>query len=367
MKAESQAKRNDRILMNIYSTSIGISLISLTVAVVMEIFMLTYTFVNQEFFGPYLPRYRTFYITLLTVAILAIFLNLYVKKDIQNRFKILKIASPVYAVFLFIWALTVTYSDYSVTGVVDHTVFMTFSLIVPLSVFIFPYLYAVIVTAANAVMIILTVLSGGAGQIINCVIFFIFQVVLGFSFLHLKVKLAERIVNEQDNAGLDAMTGFLNRRSYEEDLKKIRSNSQIPKELTYIVIDINSLKETNDKHGHDAGDNLIISTANCIEKCFSDKGKMYRIGGDEYVVILHSNKEETDKLLSDFEESMKNWSDKNGMPMSASYGCACAADFPGESINAIAKAADEKMYAAKEQYYITSGRDRRRYSSNPRY
>ena len=53
MKKDSQAKRNDRILMNVYGSSIGISLISLTVAVVMEIFMLTYTFINQEFYGQY--------------------------------------------------------------------------------------------------------------------------------------------------------------------------------------------------------------------------------------------------------------------------------------------------------------------------
>ena len=209
MKNENPAKRKDRVLISVYSSSIGISLIALSVAVVLEILMLGYTIVNPDMFGPYLSRYRGFYISLLTIASIAIVLSFYVKRDIPRRFKILYYASPFYAVFLFAWAFTVTVSDYSVVGTVDSTVFMTFSLIVPLSVFLSPSVYAIIVTAANAAFIILSVSAGGGtGQLINGVIFYIFQIVLGINFLRLKIKLAERIVSEQDNAGIDIMTGF---------------------------------------------------------------------------------------------------------------------------------------------------------------
>ena len=351
---EKLKKRKDRILISVYGSSMGISITALSVAVVLEIFMLAYTFLNSEMYGPYLWRYRTFYISLMVVAGIAIVLSCYVKKDVAKRFKILNYLSPFYAVFLFAWALAVTYSDYSVTGIVDPTVFMTFSLIVPLSVFLFPSVYAVIVLVANTVIIALSIsVADGPGQLINIIIFIVFQVVLGINFLHIKVKLAERIVEEQDNAGIDVMTGFLNRRSYEEDLNGYLT-APVSDDLTYITIDINGLKAVNDKYGHDAGDKLIIGVARCIEICFGDKGKAYRIGGDEYAVILTSATEDRDAMLNAFEESMRTWSESNGIQLTASFGCVSASELPGEGITAIAKAADAKMYENKNLYYQMS-------------
>ena len=354
------ASRKDRILINVYGSSMGISVTALSVAVILEILMLVYTFVNPELYGPYLPRYRGFYLSLLIVAAVAIAVSFFIKKDVPRRFRILVFASPVYAVFLFAWALTVTYSDYSVTGVVDPTVFMTFSLIVPLSVFLYPYVYAIVVTAANMIIFILSLsASGGTGQLINVVIFFIFQIVLGINFLRLKLKLAERIVTEQDNAGIDIMTGFLNRRSYEDDLKNY-SEAPVPDGFAYIAIDINGLKAVNDRSGHEAGDKLIVGAARCIEKSFGGTGKLYRIGGDEFAAILSAEKEGADALFDAFEENMKDWSEENGMELTASLGCVFASEFPGGDVTAIARAADAKMYENKANYYKTKSRDRRR-------
>ena len=356
---EKQAKRKDRILIGIYSSSMGLSFIALSVAVALEILMLVYTFFNSEMYGPYLTRYRVFYLSLMTVAAIAIVLSCLVKKDVTKRFKILNYLSPFYAVFLFGWALAVTYSDYSVTGVVDPTVFMTFSLIVPLSVFLYPAVYALIVAVANTAMIVLSASAAkdGPGQMINLTIFIIFQVVLGITFLRLKVKLAERIVEEQDNAGIDVMTGFLNRRSYEEDLNDYLT-APVPDDLTYITIDINGLKGINDQYGHDAGDKLIVGVAQCIEGCFGNSGKTYRIGGDEYVVILPSAPENMDAVLNAFEERMRTWSENNGLRLTASFGCVFASELPGEGITAIAKAADAKMYENKNLYYQMSKNDK---------
>ena len=198
---------------------------------------------------------------------------------------------------------------------------------------------------------------------INGIIFYIFQIVLGINFIHLKVKLADRIVEEEDNAGLDVMTGFLNRRSYEDDINHDLAAS-VPDGLTYLAIDINGLKSVNDQYGHDAGDRLIIGAARCIEQCFGDKGKVYRIGGDEYAAILTSLPEDRDALLRTFEESMRAWSEKNALPLTASVGCVSAAELPGEGIHAIAKAADAKMYENKASYYQMKGHDRRAARNN---
>ncbi|MBR3740413.1 MAG: GGDEF domain-containing protein [Clostridia bacterium] len=269
--------------------------------------------------------------------------------------------SPIYAAFLFAWALAITYSDYTVTGKVDPTVFMTFSLIVPLSAFLFPSVYAVIVTASNAILLYLTLSSGGGvGQLINSFIFFIFQIVLGISFLRLKINLAERIVEEEEKARFDVMTGFLNRRSYEEDLQSYLA-APLPKDLTYIAIDIDGLKDINDRYGHAAGDTMIIGAARCIEQCFGDKGRAYRIGGDEFAAILTSAQAGSEALLSAFEESMRDWSKRSGIQLTASFGCVSASELPGEDITALARAADAKRYERKALYYQLNGHDRRKY------
>lgn len=350
-KTENPAERKGRILVSVYSSSMGLSITALAIAVVLEIVMLVYTLINSGMYGPYLWRYRIFYISLMAVAAVALVLSLYVKKDIPNRFKILNYASPIYAVFLFAWALGVTYSDFSVTGVVDPTVFMTFSLIVPLSVFLFPTIYAIIVAAANTVIIILSVSAANSpGPLINIVIFVIFQVVLGINFLRLKVKLAERIIEEQDNADVDVLTGLFNRRSYEEDLGAYAS-TPVPENLVYIAIDINRLKTVNDQFGHSAGDKLIVGIAECMEKCFGEMGKLYRIGGDEFAAILTPTSGSTEALLTAFEESLREWSAINDMELTASFGCVSASDFLGEKIEVIAKTADAEMYKKKALYY----------------
>ena len=92
-------------------------------------------------------------------------------------------------------------------------------MVVPLSFSLIPAVYAVIVILADSLMLYLIVSVNGAGaSIINIVVFFVFQFVLGIGFLRLRMKLAERIVQEEENARIDVMTGLPNRRVYEENV-----------------------------------------------------------------------------------------------------------------------------------------------------
>ena len=353
-------ENSSRILMGIYSSSWGNSMVALSIVAVLEIAMLIYTKVNPGLYGEYIWTYRAFYISLLSVAVVYIALNLYVKKDIRRRHGILNIANPVCATFFFAWALGSTYFDAVKYHVIDPTVFMTFSLTVPLSFYMFPAIYAAIVIAANALMFYMTAdVSGSVGPLINLFIFFIFQFVLGINFLRLKKKLAERIIEEKDNADIDVLTGFSNRRVYMEDMKRL-SESPAQEGLAYIAIDMNGLKEVNDRCGHEAGDRLIVGAARCIEQSFGRRSRMYRIGGDEFVVMLPADPEEVIRLLVDFDQSMKAWSKHNDMTLTAACGHVCRDECPDSSIREIARMADERMYAAKARYYQTSGMDRRK-------
>lgn len=146
-------EKRKRIFMGLYNSSHGISTLALAIVAAFEVLMIVYSFLNQELYGPYLTKYRLFYISLLVVALIYISLNIYAKKDMANRYKILTIANPVCAIFFFGWALTLTYSDSLVTGAADPSVFMTFSMVVPLGFSLFPYVYAIIVILADSLML----------------------------------------------------------------------------------------------------------------------------------------------------------------------------------------------------------------------
>ena len=353
--------RKSKVLMGIYGSSMTISITALSIVAGLEVFMLAYTLIDPALYGEYIGTYRVFYISLLSMAAIYIALYLFVRKDLAHRFRILNVANPVCAVFFFAWALGIEYFDAIHIGTLDPTVFMTFSFTVPVSFFLFPAAYAAVVVVADAVLLYGGVFfSGSVAPVINFSIFFIFQIVLGVSFMKVRMRLAERIVQEQENADIDVLTGFSNRRMYEKDLKRFEEAPR-PDALTYVVIDINGLKEANDNFGHAAGDKLIIGTARCIEQCFGEKGRMFRIGGDEFVVLADAGEEETAALLGAFDKSLESWSADNGMTLSVAYGQACSADYPDGRIIDLARAAEKKMYMAKDQYYRESGKDRRRY------
>ncbi len=64
---------------------------------------------------------------------------------------------------------------------------------------------------------------------------------------------------------------------------------------------------------------------------------------------------------------MASWSERNGMTLSAAYGCVSCAELPDRSITELARLADTRMYEAKALYYQNSGRDRRRYIPDARH
>lgn len=361
MRTSEQTSRKGKILIGVYSSSAGISMTALAIVAVLEVFMLVYSVLNAPMYGDYLWHYRAFYIALLAVALIYIALNAFVKRDTARRYKVLNVANPLYAVFFFGWALGITFFDSIIWGTADTMVFMTFSLVVPLSFFLFPWAYVAIVVVADALMMYLTVtVTGTVASLINLSIFCIFQIVLGFSFLRMRLKLAERIVQEQENADIDVLTGFANRRMYEQDMKKLSSHPGRGR-MAYISIDVNGLKEINDQYGHPAGDKLIVGAAQCIDQCFGDMGKLYRVGGDEFVALVTANAEELEKLFRTFARCTQAWSKRNDLALSTAYGFVCYSEYPDSDSAVLARVADERMYAAKARYYQMNGKDRRRH------
>ncbi len=79
----------------------------------------------------------------------------------------------------------------------------------------------------------------------------------------------------------DSLTGLFNRNKFNLDTQSLEKNP--PSQPGVATIDLNGLKQVNDRKGHRTGDDLICRTANHIACSFTEK--CYRIGGDEFVVI----------------------------------------------------------------------------------
>ncbi len=158
----------------------------------------------------------------------------------------------------------------------------------------------------------------------------------------------------------DELTGLLNRYAYRKELKKL-DEMEIPADLTIFLIDINDLKGVNDSLGHDAGDELIRGAAKCITSTFNLTAKCYRIGGDEFVVLTNMGKEQADDMMTLLYQKARVWKGEAVKEMSLACGYALASANKYDSVKQLIKEADKAMYAEKYQYYLNSGKDRRKF------
>lgn len=154
----------------------------------------------------------------------------------------------------------------------------------------------------------------------------------------------------------DELTRCYNRRAYEEDINKLN----LSKEWVYVSMDLNGLKRANDSFGHVAGDELIRAAADCMKSSFSEHGKVYRVGGDEFVVIITKDIPQFENMLRTFEQRVASWHGEFVESMAVSYGYVFSSERKWNSIFDVSKASDERMYESKKQYYTRSGMDRRR-------
>lgn len=114
----------------------------------------------------------------------------------------------------------------------------------------------------------------------------------------------------------DRLTKCFNRRAYDTDMEKLDLNT----EWAYISLDLNGLKQANDSLGHSAGDELICAASNCMKFAFASYGKIYRIGGDEFVVWIQNSVSNLDSILQVFDATVHDWHGKYSNSISVSYG-----------------------------------------------
>ena len=207
----------------------------------------------------------------------------------------------------------------------------------------------------------LVVVSDGShetGQFINVILLNVVLCLLVLVILVFAIRIILARTKALTNASFqDQTTQLLNRRAFEEDKAAL---ARLDGDFTCLTADVNGLKAVNDTLGHAAGDELIQGAARCLVDCFGKHGKVYRIGGDEFAAMLRLSPEAMEATVARFEQMTGQWSGTLAKQLSVSCGFAAAREFPSANIAELSRIADERMYAAKEAYYRTSGRDRMR-------
>ncbi len=153
-------------------------------------------------------------------------------------------------------------------------------------------------------------------------------------------------------ANVDALTHVKNKRAYTDAQSRI--NKDIKNGATAVgiaMIDLNNLKVINDEHGHEKGDTAIMNLCHVVCEIFKHS-PVYRVGGDEFVVILRNHDfDHAEELIGEFikkieetasDESLEPWD-----RISAALGYAVYAEEDGD-LQTVLKRADDLMYERKK-------------------
>ncbi len=144
----------------------------------------------------------------------------------------------------------------------------------------------------------------------------------------------------------DALTGFYNRAAYVDFL----SGSEFDlKKCILVAFDLNNLKKCNDELGHDKGDIYIKEAAKIIMDCFGERGRCYRLGGDEFGAILMDDtmedcKKRANRMRDRVAEFNRNSDD---IHMGIACGFAMFDVAEDADVHATIRRADKMMYEEK--------------------
>jgi diguanylate cyclase (GGDEF)-like protein len=154
----------------------------------------------------------------------------------------------------------------------------------------------------------------------------------------------------QLNAVTDPLTGLYNRRLFGEGFEKELNRARrygLP--LGLVMLDLHRFKEVNDKHGHPSGDEVLRAAATTLKKALRTSDSAFRIGGDEFAVLLPQTDAEqalglSRRIETVFAETLQS------LPLSVNVTMdQGVATFPqdGEQADQLIRIADERLYRLK--------------------
>ena len=141
----------------------------------------------------------------------------------------------------------------------------------------------------------------------------------------------------------DALTGIGNRAAFTREMAAYNEDLH----AACVVADVNNLKIGNDRYGHEEGDRMIRDAAVCLQREFEDMGVCYRIGGDEFCILIREGDvNRISQRLQHLEQLAVEEDKGRRMPLSIACGYAVR-EGAQESMEQLFNRADEMMYDVK--------------------
>jgi diguanylate cyclase (GGDEF)-like protein len=183
----------------------------------------------------------------------------------------------------------------------------------------------------------------------RCMILLAFTIICSrvTKIINLNMDYAHRMENMAEK---DGMTGLYNRSKYINMMSKTYIYED---QVGVIFWDINFLKKTNDTRGHEFGDKLILTVAHSIEPHTNEKDFAYRIGGDEFVMIMRdADKKAVEKKVQEWKKTLDKFQQTIDIELSVAVGYANGA---GQNFDNIIRDADRLMYKNKNEMHKQLG------------
>ena len=169
----------------------------------------------------------------------------------------------------------------------------------------------------------------------------------------IRTKVQELVYEEAlfQQSEWDTLTGVRNRNSYEKRLKELPE--KICRNLVIVYADGNGLHELNNMRGHNAGDHMLQAVSSTLQGTFG-RDATYRIGGDEFVVLLPDAEE--GEVLQKLSWAQKTLGEQ-GYEISAGE---ASGEKEGLDVASLIRVAEQAMYQQKREFYCREEHDRRR-------
>ena len=152
----------------------------------------------------------------------------------------------------------------------------------------------------------------------------------------------------------DSLTGLGNRRQLMSDLQQALDTSKAEQACTLVFFDLNGFKRYNDSFGHVAGDALLARLASGLRAVVADLGGAYRLGGDEFCILLEGRYPRHDRLIASAASALTERG--SGFEVTAALGVTVMPD-EASTASAGLRLADERMYADKGRAHRSQTRD----------
>lgn len=152
---------------------------------------------------------------------------------------------------------------------------------VTLVFYLLPPMHAIILWSAGLVILSIQI---SHASLIDIVLISSTLIVTSLFCVLFALKMKQQNTNLRKAARQDVMTKVHNRRAFYEDIKALKATGQ---PLTAIFIDLDNFKNVNDRLGHVEGDLVLQLATDFINNLLKPKHRLYRMGGDEFVVMTH--------------------------------------------------------------------------------